>query len=176
MELHQLLAFLESPQAWRDRADIQRVGRHVQQMVQHARDLGEQHADPLPALRHLDAEQLLGRQCEGVLLAHRRDVIEPVEIRHRLHVGLVFDQLLGAAMQQADMRIGAFHHLAVHFQDQPQHTMRRRVLRAEVDRVAVDLDHAARGGTCFDVRRIALLVQIDPLPHGRHEAAGGIMT
>jgi hypothetical protein len=42
-----------------------------------------------------------------MLLVHRRHVIEPVEIRHRLKVGLVLDQLFGAAMQQADMRIDA---------------------------------------------------------------------
>ena len=132
VELHQLLALLEAPKARRDRADVERVSRDVQQVVQDARDLGEQRADPLRALRHLDAEQLLGRQRERVLLRHRAHVVEPVEIRHRLHVGLVLDQLLGAAMQQADMRIGALDDLAVHLEDQPQHAVRGRVLRAEI--------------------------------------------
>ena len=31
------------------------------------------------------------------------------------------------------MRIGALHHLAVHFQDQPQHAVRGGMLRAEID-------------------------------------------
>ena len=92
-----------------------------------------EHADQLAAARHGDAEQLLDRQREGVLLVHRRDVVEPVEIRHRLQVGLVLDQLLGAAMQQPDMRIDALDDLAVELQHQAQHTVRRRVLRPEVD-------------------------------------------
>ena len=68
-----------------------------------------------------------------MLLVHRRDVVEPVEVADRLQVGLVLDQLLGAAMQQADVRVDALHHLAVELQHQPQHPVRRRMLRAEVD-------------------------------------------
>src|SRR5262249_20985510 len=70
---------------------------------------------------------------EGMLLVHRGDIVEPVEIRDRLQIGLGFDQLLGAAMQQPDMRIDALHHLAVEFQHQAQHAVRRRVLRPEID-------------------------------------------
>ena len=84
-------------------------------------------------LRHLDAEQFFDRQAERVLLIHRRDIIEPVEIRHRLQIGLVLDQLLGAAMQQTDMRVDALDHLAVELEHQPQHAMRGRMLRPEID-------------------------------------------
>ncbi len=146
VELHQLLALLVAPQRRGERADIQRVAGHVQQVVQDAGDLGEHRPDPLRPLRRRDAEQLLRAEREGVLHAHGRHVVEPVEIRHRLHVGLVLDQLLGAAMQQADMRVGTLHHLAVHLQDQAQHAVRGRVLRAEIDRVAVDLDRLGRFG------------------------------
>src|SRR5690606_31134031 len=38
----------------------------------------------------------------------------------------------------ADVRIGALHDLAVHLQDQAQHAMRGRVLRAEVHGVVAD--------------------------------------
>ena len=68
-----------------------------------------------------------------MLLVHRRDIVEPVEIRDRLQIGLVLDQLLGAAMQQADMRIDALDDLAVEFQHQAQHAVRGRMLRAEID-------------------------------------------
>jgi len=67
----------------------------------------------LRAPGHLDPEQLLDRQAEAVLLVHRRDIVEPIEIRHRLHIGLRFDQLLGAAMQETDMRIDTLDNLAV---------------------------------------------------------------
>ena len=85
----------------------------------------------MSAARHLDAEQFFGGETEGVLLVHRRDIVEPVEIRDRLQIGLVLDQLLGAAMQETDMRIDARDHLAVEFQHQTQHAVRRRMLRAE---------------------------------------------
>ena len=65
-----------------------------------------------------------------MLLIHRRDVIEPVEIRDRLQIGLVLDQLLGAAMQKPDMRIDALDNLAVELEHEAQHAVRRRVLRA----------------------------------------------
>ncbi len=68
-----------------------------------------------------------------MLLVHRRDIVEPVEIRDRLQIGLVLDQLLGAAMQKTDMRIDARDHLAVQFQDETQHAMRGRMLRPEID-------------------------------------------
>src|SRR5260370_14862740 len=64
----------------RERADVQRLRRHVEEMREQAPDLAIKDADELPALGHHDAEQLLGCQTERVFLVHRRDVIEPVEI------------------------------------------------------------------------------------------------
>ena len=68
-----------------------------------------------------------------MFLIHRGDVIEPVKIRDRLKIGLMLDQFLGAAMQEADMRIHALHDLAIEFQHHSQDTVRGRVLRAEID-------------------------------------------
>ena len=90
------------------------------------------------AARHLDAEQLLDGEAEGVLLVHRRDIVEPIEIGHVLEVGARLHQLLGAAMQQADMRIDALDDLAVEFEHEAQHAVRRRMLRAEIDREIAD--------------------------------------
>ena len=133
VEHHQLLALLEAPQRRRQRADIQGLGGDVEQMRQKAADLGIEHADQLRPLGHGDADQLLDRERISMLLVHRRDVIEPVEIRQRLEIGLVLDQLLGAAMKQPDMRIDALHHLAVELEHEPQHAMGGRMLRAEID-------------------------------------------
>ena len=69
-----------------------------------------------------------------MFLVHRRDIVEPVEIGDRLQIGLVFDKLLGAAMQEADMRIDALHELAVELQDHAQHAVGGRMLRPEIDR------------------------------------------
>ena len=68
-----------------------------------------------------------------MLLVHRRDIVEAIEIGDRLQVGLLLDQLLGAAMQQADMRIDAVDNLAVELQHEAQHAVRRRMLRSEID-------------------------------------------
>src|SRR5258708_24796793 len=102
-------------------------------MRDQAPDLAIKYADELPALGHRDAEQLLGCQAERVLLVHRRDIIEPVEIGQRLQVGLVLDQLLGPAVQQADMRVDTLDHLTVELQYQAQHAVSRRVLGPEIE-------------------------------------------
>ena len=102
-------------------------------MRQDAADLAVEHADQLAADRHVDAEQPLDGQREGMLLVHRRDIVEPVEIGHRLQIGLRLDQLFGAAMQQADMRIDALDDLAVELEHQAQHAVGRRMLRPEID-------------------------------------------
>ena len=120
VEFHAALAFLEAPHRRRRGAEIEREGRDVQQVVQNAGEFGEQHADILRARRSRDLKQRLDAQREGMLLAHRRDVIEPVEIRHCLDVGLVLDQLFGAAMQQADMGIAAIDDFPVHLHDEAQ--------------------------------------------------------
>src|SRR5690606_648465 len=50
-----------------------------------------------------------------------------------LQIGLVLDQLLGAAMQEADMRIDALDQFSVQFEYKTQNTMGCRMLRPEVD-------------------------------------------
>src|SRR5262245_27290811 len=102
-------------------------------MREQAPDLAIKRADELPALGHRDAEQLLGCQAERVFLIHRRDVIEPVEVGQRLQVSLVLDQLLGPAVQKADMRVDALDHLTVELQHEAQYAVRRRVLGPEIE-------------------------------------------
>ena len=75
-----------------------------------------------------------------MLLSHHRDIVETVEIGQRLEIGLVLDQLLGTAVQQPDMGIGALDDLAVHLENQAQHAMRRGMLRSEVERDVLDLN------------------------------------
>ena len=139
VEDHQLLALFEAPERRGERADVHRLGGDVEEMRQQPADLAIEHADELGAPRHGDAEELLDRQREGVLLVHRRDIVEPVEIGDRLQIGLVLDQLLGAAVEQSDMRVDALDHLAVELEHQPQNTMRRRMLRPEVDVEGADV-------------------------------------
>ena len=138
VEDHQLLALLEAPQRRGERAHVHGLRGHVEQMGENAADFGIEHADQLAALGHIHAQQLLDGQTEGMFLIHRRAIVEPVEVRHVLRIGARFHQLLGAAMQQADMRIDALHHFAIKLQHEAQHAMGRRMLRAEVDREITD--------------------------------------
>ena len=107
-------------------------------MGENAADFRIEHADQLAALGHIHAQQLLDGQTESVLLIHRRAIVEPVEVRHVLRIGARLHQLLGAAMQQADMRIDTLHHFTIQLQHQAQHAMGRRMLRTEVDREITD--------------------------------------
>jgi hypothetical protein len=50
-----------------------------------------------------------------MLLIHGRDVVEPVKIGQRLKISLMFNQLLGPAMQKPNMRVNALDDLAVEF-------------------------------------------------------------
>ncbi len=130
---HQLFALFKAPE-WRgERADIHRLRGDVEEVVQNAADLGEEHADKLAPDRNVNADQPFHGQRERVFLVHRRDIVEPVEIRHGLQIGLVLDQLFGAAMQQADVRIDPLDHLAIELQNEAQNAVSRRMLRAEVD-------------------------------------------
>ena len=130
---HQLLALLEAPQRRGERADIHGLGGYVEEVRQEPADLVIEHANELGALGHLEAQQLLAGEAEGVLSVHRRDVVEPVEVADRLQIGLVLDQLLSATVQQADVGIDALDNLAVELQHKTKHTVRGRVLGAKID-------------------------------------------
>jgi hypothetical protein len=145
IHVHQVLALAERVQEHRHRADVEPVRAQPQQMVHQPRDLVEHHADVLRAHRHFDPEQLLDRHHIRVLVAHHRHVVEPVHVRHRLQVSARLGELLGRAVQQPDVRVGALNHLAVELEHQPQHTMRRRVLRAKIERVILDFSHYVSG-------------------------------
>ena len=114
-------------------------------MREESPDLTVEHADQLTALWNAETQKLFGRQDEGVFLIHRGYVIETIEISDRLQIGLVLDQLFGAAVQEADMRINPLDHFAVEFQHKAQHAMRCRMLRPKVDGEALDLRLGRRG-------------------------------
>mmetsp|Transcript_4758 Transcript_4758/g.11747 ORF Transcript_4758/g.11747 Transcript_4758/m.11747 type:complete len:443 (+) Transcript_4758:85-1413(+) len=152
VELHHLLALLERPEHGRERADVERVRRESEQVVEAPRDFGEQHANVLRAQGHLDAEQLFAREGVPLLLHHHRDVVESVEVRKCLHVRLVLAQFFRSSVQEPDVRVRAFDHLSVHFQDEAEHTVRRRVLRPKVEREVLDFAFRERVCRFFGVR------------------------
>ena len=130
----------------------ERLCRDVEEVREDAADLAEQHAQQLATARRLDAHHLLDGEHEGVLLVHRRAIIEAVEIRDILKVGARLHQLLGAAMQQTDMRIHTLDNLAVEFENEAQNAMRRWMLRAEVKREVARAGAAGGERRCREVR------------------------
>ena len=139
VHVEQVLALAEAVDEDVHRAAVEAVRAEPHQVVHKARDLGEHHPDVLGADRHVDAEQLLDGQAVGVLVAHHRDVVQPVHVGQRLDVGARLGELFGGAMQEADVRIGALDHLAVELEHEAQHAVRRRMLRPEVDVEVADV-------------------------------------
>ena len=97
--------------------------------------LHHQHADDGGPLGDLvgDAEQLLDAEAVGRLLEHRREVVHAGAERDPLGPGAELHVLLDAGVQVADARAGLGDRLAVELEDEPQHAVGRRVLRAHVD-------------------------------------------
>ena len=137
-EIQTVFAQFEHPKVGRHGANVHDVRTDVEHVIADAGQFGEQNAQILSALRHLDVEQLLNRKNVAVFLRERAAVIEPIKIGQRLQIRLVLDQLLGAAMKQADMRIHPLDDLTVEFHHHTKNSVRRRVLRSEVDRVVGD--------------------------------------
>jgi hypothetical protein len=117
------------------------VRAEPQQVVQEPRDLVEHHPDVLRAKGRLDAKEPFYCHHVGMLVRHHRHVVEAVHVRHGLHEGPGLNQLFRRAVQQADMRIGALDHFAVELEHEPQHPVRRGVLRPEIHGVVTQLRH-----------------------------------
>ena len=77
----------------------------------------------------LDTEQFLDRTHIAVLATS--SIHSPGDPCSRSTGYRLCSASFGAAMQQADVRVGALDHFAVHLQHQAQHAMCSRVLRAE---------------------------------------------
>lgn len=174
---HELLTFLETPQERCQSTNIHRVGKDGHEVVQNACHLTEQCADVLGSLGDLNVQQLLNSQGEALLVGHHGDVIQSVEVWQGLHVGLVFDQLLGTTVKQTDVGIGADDLFTIELQNQTQHTVSGRVLRTKVDGVMADLAAGSsvlgfEGGAHISLRRALLVGQRCEGRVGRDEAGG----
>ena len=94
-------------------------------------------AQHLASRRELDIHQLLGRAVPGELVVDRRRVIHAVDDRHVLVVIEMLAELFETAVQVADVRDRADDALAVEFKDESQGRMRRRMLRAKIERPSI---------------------------------------
>jgi hypothetical protein len=115
--------------------------------------LREHHADVLRALGHVDAEQALDGQAVGMLVGHHRHVVEAVHVRQALDIRLALGEFLGGAVQETDVRVGSLDDFAVQLEHESENAVGRRMLRAKVQGVVLDLGHlSASRRSCLRAR------------------------
>jgi hypothetical protein len=105
-------------------------------------DLARQHAQPLAALRRLDAEQLLDRHAEREVREDRRVVVEPVGVRDRLVPRSRLALLLEAAVQVADHHVDVDDVLAVELDEELHRAVRGRMRRTHVEQLVLGVEVA----------------------------------
>src|SRR5690606_35249660 len=128
-----VLALLEAPQERRERTDVNAGGAEPHEMRDDARELHGYHAKHLAPLCHSHPEQTLGAEREGNVVADRVQVVFAVGPGDDLVVLPVFADLLEPAVQVADVRHAAHHHLALQLEQEPQYAVGCRVLRTHID-------------------------------------------
>jgi hypothetical protein len=127
------VAVTAAPPEHRDRPDVERAGGDPEQMRGDPVQLEMDHPEPLSALRHLLVEQLLDRHAERHRVEVVREVVHALDERNDLPVLLVLAALLDSGVDVADDRLHVAHDLALERREQPQHSVRCRVVRADVD-------------------------------------------
>ena len=119
-------------------------------MAVEPRQLRQHDAHPLRLRRDFQTEQLFHRQAIAQVVGERRQVVHAVGESHRLLVGLDFEFLLDAGVQEADIGLALHDGFAIKLQQQAQHTVRGRVLRAHVERHLGRVKQGLAGGN-FDL-------------------------
>ncbi len=101
-------------------------------MIADARKLAEGHAVPLAALGHGEAAQLLDGERVADVVQHRRDVVEPVDVREHLGPRAALAHLLEAAVQVADLHVGLHDRLAGELEHDAHGAVHRGMRRPHV--------------------------------------------
>ncbi len=133
------LALAEADRHHGERADLHAAGRDADQVGGDPVELHEQDPHDLGLLRDvvLDVEQPLDAEHVAHLVVERREVVHPGAERDALRPGAELHVLLDARVEVADAAAGLGHGLALELEDQPEHAVGGRVLRAHVDDDAV---------------------------------------
>lgn len=116
-------------------AQLHAAGGDAHQVGGEPVQLHQEHADDRGAVRDLllDAEELLHGEAVRRLVEERRQVVHARHERGALRPRAVLEVLLDAGVEIADAAAGLGDGLAVDLQDEPEHTVRGRVLGAHVD-------------------------------------------
>ncbi len=134
LQLVQPLARLQHVKEDGEGAQFHRPGAQARHVVGHARDLPDDDPDVLRPLRDLlvDVQQLLDGDGVADVVQHRRDVVQAIGVREDLGPGGVLRFLLKAAVQVADLDVGAGDLLALDVQHHAHGAVHGRVRRAHV--------------------------------------------
>jgi hypothetical protein len=143
VDIEQQFALAEAVQHHGHRANFHGVRTKPHEVAVDALQLGEQHADPLHAIGHLEAEQFFDREAIRVRVGLRAQVVHALDERNDLLELLLLRRLLDARVQIADRRRRRDDGLSIELEHQAQHAMRAGVLRPHVDGhcFATDFSH-----------------------------------
>ena len=131
--LEDLFAIAEGVEERRHRSDIERVRAQPKLVAGDAIQFGQDHANIFRARRRFHIHQLLDRFAVAEAIRHGSDVIHAIDVGIEHRVGAVLGDFFHAAVQVSDDALGAQNLFAVKLQDDAQHAMRSRMLRAHVD-------------------------------------------
>ena len=133
---HQIVDFLtvgKGEEDRRHRADVLNKRRDIQQMAVDAEQLGEHHANNVHAIRHSDPGQFFHRQHVRHFIDAATEIFDTVGIRNVAVPGLALAHFLCAAVVITHVRHAVDDLFAIKLQDNTECTVRRRVVRAEVE-------------------------------------------
>ena len=132
-EPENLLALAEGVEENREGANVHGVGAEPDEMRVQPAQLGEQHANPLRALGDFEVEEFFDGQAIAEIVGERIEVIDAVGERNDLLIELGLAGFLDAGVQIADLGTDADDDFAVELDDQAQHAVGCRVLRAHIE-------------------------------------------
>ncbi|GDW23402.1 hypothetical protein ExPUPEC119_01918 [Escherichia coli] len=133
---HQIVNFLtigKGEEHWRHRADVLNKGGDIQQVTVDAEQFGEHYANDVNAIRHGDPSQFLYRQHIRHFVNAAAEVFDTVGIRNVAVPGLAFAHFLSATVVVTDVWYAVDNLFAIKLQNDTESTVRRRVVRTEVE-------------------------------------------
>src|SRR5262249_38092102 len=123
-QVENMFSFAEGIKKWTERAEIQSVCSHADEVRGDAIELGNQNSNDLSLFRNLHAAQFFDGERVAEVHVHPGQVIHPVRIRDELDRQDIFADLLGTAVQIPEVRLHFGDNLAVRSQYQAQNAVR----------------------------------------------------
>ena len=136
-DLQRIFTLLIRIKHGRNRTQVHNINANAHHIRGQSHDLAAKHTQQAGTLRDFHPQQLLHRQRIRQIIIHPGQIIQTVGVRHTLHISTAFQQLLHAAVQITDLRVGRNTGLAVKIRHDPQNTVGTGVLRAHIQRITL---------------------------------------